>query len=127
MERTSEHLIVAIALIIFFLFIGTIFFHIVEGWRFIDAFYYTGITITTVGYGDFIPSHDISKIISVLLAFSGIGIVFYSVTVLAEKYFERQAKRIQTLREKHAGHDHFKIFRKPFSKLLSKKIVPKIN
>lgn len=121
MERTSEHLVVAISLIIFFLFIGTLFFHLVEGWRFIDAFYYTGITLTTVGYGDFTPTQDISKIVSVLFAFLGIGIVFYSVTLLAEGYFERQAKRVQALREKHAGHDHFRIIRKPFSKLLHKR------
>ncbi|MBN2236168.1 MAG: two pore domain potassium channel family protein, partial [Bacteroidales bacterium] len=31
---------------------GTIVYHFVEGWKWLDAFYFSAITLTTVGYGD---------------------------------------------------------------------------
>ena len=40
-----------------------------------DAFWWTIVTITTVGYGDISPSSPIGRIIAVGLMFSGIGIV----------------------------------------------------
>ncbi len=115
MENSKTRVISAVVLILFFLITGTFFFHVVEGWKYIDAFYYTGVTLTTVGYGDFTPTKDISKIVSVLFAFAGIGIVFYSVSIIAQNYFERNEKRIKELSAKHQGHDHFKLLKKPFS------------
>ena len=40
-----------------------------------DAFWWTIVTITTVGYGDISPSSPVGRIIAVGLMFSGIGIV----------------------------------------------------
>jgi len=42
--------------------IGTVFYSRVEGWRPLDALYFTIITLTTVGYGDFAPKTDAGKI-----------------------------------------------------------------
>jgi len=61
MEKSGIRAISAVILIIFFLAAGTFFFHFIEGWRYIDAFYYTGITLTTVGYGDFTPTRISQK------------------------------------------------------------------
>lgn len=55
--------------------LGTIVFRLVEGWRWIDSFYYSAVSLTTVGYGDFTPSTDIGKLIAVLYLFIGIGII----------------------------------------------------
>ncbi len=115
MEERDTRIFAALALIAAFLLIGTFFFHIVEGWRFIDAFYYTGVTLTTVGYGDFTPTKDISKIVTVLFAFLGIGIVFYSVSILAQSYFRKQESRLSELQKRHEGHNHFKFLKKLFS------------
>jgi len=43
-----------------------------EGWSRIDTFYYTCITATTVGYGDFRPHYIRSKIMAVTVAFFGL-------------------------------------------------------
>jgi hypothetical protein len=35
--------------------VGTWFYHTVEGWSWVDSFYFTMVTLATVGYGDFSP------------------------------------------------------------------------
>jgi voltage-gated potassium channel len=53
---------------------GSLFYHMVEGLSFVDAVYFTAITLTTVGYGDFTPQTDAGKIFTAIYAFVGIGI-----------------------------------------------------
>jgi voltage-gated potassium channel len=99
MDNYDRKIVVAIGLILFFLLIGTMFYHYAEGWRFVDSFYFTGATLTTVGYGDFHPTHDYSKIVTVLFMFSGIGVVFYSISVIAQRTFQREEERLQRIIE----------------------------
>jgi hypothetical protein len=44
----------------------------VESWDRFDALYWSFITGTTVGYGDLRPSSKISKVLSVLIALTGL-------------------------------------------------------
>ena len=55
---------------------GTVVYHFVEGWSFIDAFYFSAITLTTVGYGDFSLQTVFGKIFTVFYILAGIGIIF---------------------------------------------------
>ena len=43
-----------------------------EGWSRFDSFYWSFITATTVGYGDFRPARTISKVIAILIALLGL-------------------------------------------------------
>ena len=43
-----------------------------ENWSRVDTTYYTCITATTVGYGDFPPTHRRSKIAAIFIAFLGL-------------------------------------------------------
>lgn len=43
-----------------------------ESWSGLDALYWTFITATTVGYGDYRPLAAASRILSVLIAFCGV-------------------------------------------------------
>lgn len=51
----------------------------IEKWSKFDTLYWTFITVTTVGYGDFRPIKKRSKICAVLLAF--IGLMFTGIIV----------------------------------------------
>lgn len=53
---------------------GSIFYHLVEGLRPLDAIYFTAMTLTTVGYGDFSPQTDAGKLFTAVYAFVGIGV-----------------------------------------------------
>jgi hypothetical protein len=53
---------------------STIFFHIVEKWRWINSVYFVIVTISTVGYGNIVPTTDLGKIGNMVLIILGIGI-----------------------------------------------------
>lgn len=80
---------VTIFIIIILLAVGTPYYSMTEGWSLVDAFYFSGITLTTVGYGDLHPSHDGSKIFTVVYAFFGIGIIFVLLTSMMSYYLSK--------------------------------------
>ena len=43
------------ALVFATLLVGSIFYRVVEGWHLFDAFYFSVVTLATIGYGDFSP------------------------------------------------------------------------
>ena len=45
---------------------------LLEGWRLGDAAYFTFVTGLTIGYGDLVPVRGISRVLAVLIGFSGI-------------------------------------------------------
>jgi voltage-gated potassium channel len=64
---------------------GTLFYHRVEGWSWIDALYFTVVTLTTIGYGDLHPTTPISKIFTIIFIFVGLGIISTFIVLLAER------------------------------------------
>jgi voltage-gated potassium channel len=99
MVKMDVRVIVAVGLILFFLVFGTIFFHAIENWSYVDSFYFTGVTLTTVGYGDLTPTHDASKIAAVVFAFLGVGIIFYSISIVARRSFARGEAQVKHVSE----------------------------
>lgn len=57
-----------------FIVAGAVFYHFVEDMRWLDAFYFTTITLATVGYGDFVPHTDAGKIFTIFYVLIGITI-----------------------------------------------------
>jgi voltage-gated potassium channel len=74
---------------------GTFFYHKVEGWSWLDSLYFSVITLTTVGYGDFTPQTDIGKIFTIIYIFVGLGILIGFVTPIGEYLVNRRLENIQ--------------------------------
>ena len=81
--------------------IGAAVFHWLEGWSWLDSFYFVVITLTTVGYGDFTPTTPATKLITVFYGLNGIILILLLFDI------------IRTLRgwdvsrlEKSTEHDH---------------------
>lgn len=55
--------------------VGTIVYHLVEHFSWIDAYYFSVITLATVGYGDLVPHTDFGKIFTTFYIFIGVGII----------------------------------------------------
>lgn len=66
------------------LFSGMMFYSSVEGWSKIDALYYSSMVLTTVGVPNLAPETDFGKIFTIIYLFSGIGVIFGFVRVIAE-------------------------------------------
>lgn len=79
-----------------FLTSGGFFYHFVEGWRWLDSFYFSVITLTTVGYGDFSPQTDLGKIFTIFYVLGGIGIIFGFINALYEFRKEKVMARSKT-------------------------------
>lgn len=54
---------------------GVVFYHMVEKLTWVDAIYFSVITLTTVGYGDITPQTDIGKLFTAGYVLMGIGII----------------------------------------------------
>ncbi len=62
---------------------GTVFYSLVEGLRLLDAFYFSVLTLTTVGYGDFTPKTDAGKLFTAFYVLIGVGMLLSFVTRVA--------------------------------------------
>ena len=72
-----------VALTVLTLTLGTVVYHFVEKFSWLDAYYFSVITLATVGYGDFTPHTNFGKIFTTFYIFIGVGIIttFISFTV----------------------------------------------
>ena len=66
--------------------IGTVSYHFLEGWAWIDAMYFSVITLTTIGYGDFSPQTTEGKIFTMVYIVIGIGIILSFINTVYEHY-----------------------------------------
>lgn len=79
---------------------GTIIFHSMEDWTWIQSFYFTIVTMTTVGYGDLTPSSDKTRLVTAIFILVGVaigaGIIsFYGSNVVRNR-IEKRAENKST-------------------------------
>jgi voltage-gated potassium channel Kch len=78
------------------LIVGTVFYHFVEGFKWLDALYFSVITLTTVGYGDLSPQTDVGKLFTIFYIISGIGIIFGFMNA----FYEIKKEKLNQFRER---------------------------
>lgn len=78
----------------FILGFGSIFYHIIEKLNWVDALYFSTVTLTTVGYGDITPHTRIGKLFTVGYIIVGIGILATLANLLVKNaVLRRKSKR----------------------------------
>lgn len=60
--------------------VGTVVFHLLEGWSILDSLYVTVQTLTTVGFGDLTPRTTLGRTFATLFMMAGVGVVLYALT-----------------------------------------------
>ncbi|KAK6737495.1 hypothetical protein RB195_019911 [Necator americanus] len=72
MDKTEVPVFMVFTILLLYIAFGGILFSFLEGWTYMDAFYYSFISLTTIGFGDIVPeNHDY---IVLMLAYLGIGL-----------------------------------------------------
>lgn len=66
------------------IFFGAWFYHVREGWSWLDSFYFTIVTLTTVGYGDLSPQTAVGKLFTMFYILLGLSIISSFIVLLAE-------------------------------------------
>ena len=73
--------------------LGTTGYMMIEGWRFLDAFYMVVITLATVGFQEVHELSDAGRVFTILLIVVGVSVLGYTVGKLAQIMFEGEFQR----------------------------------
>ena len=84
-----KKLVFAIIIFLSFLTMGTLTYSFIEGWKYLDSIYFVVATVTTLGYGDFVPLTNIGKIFTMFFSFFGIGMAFYFFSLFAKYIYKK--------------------------------------
>lgn len=77
------------------LILGTLVFHWLEGWSYLDAFYFCVISLATVGYGDLSPTTPEAKIFTIIYVINGIALLL----MLFDRIRAVRSQRLETQAE----------------------------
>lgn len=64
--------------------LGTVGFHLIEGWSLLDSLYVAAQTVTTVGYGDKSPATTGGRLFSTIFMLVAVGVVLYALTTAVQ-------------------------------------------
>ena len=78
--KQDEEFRILLFLLLTFLISGTYFYWHVEGWSVVDALYFCFMTMSTIGYGDLVPTSPLSKIFTIVYSMLTIGLFAAIVT-----------------------------------------------
>lgn len=75
---------------------GTVIYHHLEGWGWVDSLYFTTVTTATIGYGDLHPTTSTTRLFTVIFAIVGIGILGSFLGAISRSSARNQRQRIES-------------------------------
>merc|ERR1719221_1673661 len=82
MNTFRIQILVLWCLLVLFLFGGAWVYSQLEAWTYLQSLYFCFVTLSTVGFGDFLPSSTASKAFSIFYMISGLGVCASIIAVL---------------------------------------------
>jgi len=73
---------------------ATVLYHILEDWSWVDSLYFSVVAVTTVGFGDLVPTTDAAKLVTVGYIVVGLSLIGLYLNVR----LDRRSKRLQRRR-----------------------------
>lgn len=99
-KGARRRLVYATVAIVVMISVGTVGFHLMEGFTFVESVYIATQTVTTVGYGDLTPRTVRGKLFATIFMLFGVGTVLYALTVLAQAVIQSQVIEALGIRRK---------------------------
>ncbi|XP_017878322.1 uncharacterized protein LOC108623937 isoform X2 [Ceratina calcarata] len=73
---------VAIFILLGYIFVGATLFCLSEGWGFFESFYFVFISMSTIGFGDYVPKHPIYMMCSIIYLVFGLALTSMCINVV---------------------------------------------
>ncbi|KAJ4431981.1 hypothetical protein ANN_20590, partial [Periplaneta americana] len=76
---------VAIVILLIYIFVGATIYWTWENWGFFESFYFVFISMSTIGFGDFVPQHPMYMMASIVYLVFGLALTSMCINVVQEK------------------------------------------
>lgn len=103
MKQLKAHTIIISLLAV--LFSGTVFFHFVEGWSWLESYFFTVITVSTVGYGKLVPVTALGMIGTTVFIFVGLGVFAVAIQQFAQYHMSKREEHTEWLVARLGHHE----------------------
>ncbi len=87
---------------------ATLFYSSVEGWSIIDALYFSVMTMSTIGYGDLVPTTTWSKLFTIIFSILSIGFFAAVIANIVANVLERKKNKIAKRKERASDKNNKK-------------------
>jgi voltage-gated potassium channel len=84
---------------------GTVFYHYVENWAWVDALYFCVVTLATVGYGDLHPTTTWAKLFTIPYIILGVALLGVFIQIAGRTALETLEERARTRARKTPSGD----------------------
>jgi len=74
----------SILAVVSLLVLGTLGFHVIEGWSIVNSLYMTVLVLTTIGFREVAPLSLYGKAFTIVLALVGISVIFIAFAIIVE-------------------------------------------
>jgi voltage-gated potassium channel Kch len=74
--------------------LGTVLFKFLEPFTWIQSFYFTVSTMTTVGFGDLVPSSDSTRLVAALYMLLSVSLYVSFITFLGSHLLELRTRQL---------------------------------
>lgn len=100
--RVRSQVSVAVGLGATLIIIGTFLFHHLMDWTWEESFYFSVVTLTTVGYGDLTPDTGLQRIVIAIYVLIGVTIFVTAISIIGVNVIEkRQAELADRMTERN--------------------------
>jgi len=103
--KSDEEFRVLLVVLLTLLVGSTYFYWSVEGWSVIDALYFSVMTMSTIGYGDLVPTTTLSKLFTIIYSLLSIGVFVAVVSKIVAAILDEK-KQSRERREKNKAARH---------------------
>ena len=96
--------------LIFIIAAGTVFFRYIEGWSWLDAYFFTVVTLSTVGYGSLVPETAAGKIGTTVMILVGLSVFVAAIQQFGSFAMKKRQEHTEWLigqwGHRHDRHPH---------------------
>lgn len=82
---------------------GTLFYWRFEDWTIIEALYFSVVTLTTVGFGDYSPTNAGTQLFTIVYILTGLGVLVALLSSVAQQYLRQRAEPRRGLRRRRGS------------------------